>query len=133
MGKNKLEKRKDAKSGKVVMMPQKHGGKDVEESEEGKKKTSADKALRSAAEELVIKDCGALALKLMEKAKDGDVESTEMLVTLIEKRKKNGGEGDGGDEPCLAEQLMAGPTWEEVLEARRKAEEEEEAEAASNF
>ena len=36
------------------------------------------------------------------------------------------------DGPSLAEQLMEGPTWEEVLEARRLAKEEEEAEAAAS-
>jgi hypothetical protein len=55
-----------------------------------------------------------------------------MLLELMEKKKKKkGGEGDDSpDEPSLAERLMAGPTWEEVLEARRLAREEEEAEKA---
>ena len=69
----------------------------------------------------------------MEKAKEGDLHSTEMLLELMEKKKEEGRRRDDGlDGPSLAEQLMEGPTWEEVLEARRQAKEEEEERAAAS-
>jgi predicted lipid-binding transport protein (Tim44 family) len=163
MGKSKKDTERAAKKSKVVTMPRRDGGEDAEETGKGKKKVAAGKpksggaketkankktaeeklakddykgakkALRRAVKEAVKKDCGKLADKLMEKAGDGDLHSAEMLLELMEKKKKKGGEGDDMDGPSLAEQLMAGPTWEEVLEARRQAKEEEEAgEAASS-
>jgi hypothetical protein len=125
MGKSKRDKKKDAMKNKVVTMPQRSGGKDTEETEEDEKKKPAKKGLRGTAKKIVTEDSGEFVLRLTERAKQGDVQSAEVVVALMEKRKKEGGEGDGPDEPSLAEQLMAGPTWEEVLEARRKAKEEE--------
>jgi len=134
MGKSKRETEEAAKNNKVVTMPRTDCGENAEEVEKDQKKTKAKKALRRAAKEVVKKDCDKLADKLMEKANEGDLHSAELLLTLTEKKKKKkGGEGDDGlDGPSLAEQLMEGPTWEEVLEARRKAREEEEAEAAAS-
>ena len=133
MGKKKRNTEKDAKKNKVVTMPRTDGGKDVEGQEEGKKKPSAKKALRSAAKKAVENDCGKLAGTLVDRAEQGDLHSAEVLLALIEKKKKKkGGEDDGLDGPSLAEQLMEGPTWEEVLEAKRLAKEEEEAEAAAS-
>jgi hypothetical protein len=89
------------------------------------------KELRHWAKKVVKDNCDAITGELAAKAKIGDLRSTEMLLELMEKKKKKkGGEGDDENGPSLAEQLMAGPTWEEVLEARQKAKEEEEGEAA---
>lgn len=93
------------------------------------------KELRHWAQKVVKDNCDAITGELAAKAKKGDLHSTEILLNLMEKKKKKGGEGDDGlDEPILAEHLMEAPTWEEVLEARRQAKEEEEAgEAASSL
>ena len=90
------------------------------------------KDLRHWAKKVVKDNCDAIAAELAEKAKKGDIPSTEMLLELMEKKKKKGREDDDLDGPSLAEQLMEGPTWEEVLEAKRLAKEEEEAEAAAS-
>ena len=128
MGRGKRNKEDAAKKNKVVTMPRTDGGEDAEEPEESKKKPSAKKALRHAAKKAVKNDCGKLAETLMNQAEQGDVHSAEVLLALIEKKKKKkGGEDDGLDEPSLAEKLAEVPTWEEVLEARRLAREEEEA------
>lgn len=119
------------KKDNVVTMPLADGGENVEGVEKDEKKMSAKKALRHAVKEAVKKDCGELANKLMEKAKKGDLPCTEVLLGLMEKKKKKGGGDDGSDGASLAEQLMEGPTWEEVLEERRKAQEEEEEPAAT--
>ena len=164
MGKGKKGTGKAAKKSKVVTMPRRDGGEGADETEKGKKKVAAGKPKSGGAEEAnasektaakklkkeeykgskkdlrrwakkVVKDnCDAIAENLGAKAKGGDVHSTEILLDLMEKKKKKkGGEGDDMDGPSLAEQLMEGPTWEEVLEARRQAKEEEEAgEAASS-
>ena len=91
------------------------------------------KELSHWAKKAMKDNCDAITENLAKKAKKGDLHSTEVLLELIEKTKKMGGEGDGGlDGPSLAEELMEGPTWEDVLEARRKAKEEEEREAAAS-
>ena len=130
MGKNKRDIEKAAKKNKVVTMPRRHSRENTEKAEKSKVKTSAKKTLRHAVKEEVKHDSSEFADKLMEKAKRGDRRSAQMLLELIEKRRKMGGEDDHPGELSLAEQLMTGPTWEEVLEARRKAKEEEEREAA---
>ena len=90
------------------------------------------KDLRHWAKKVVKDNCEVITKELASNAKHGDWESTEKLLELMERDKK-GGEGDDGlDGPSLAEQLMEGPTWEEVLEARRLAREEEEAAAAAS-
>jgi hypothetical protein len=129
MGKRKQDTEEAGKKNKVVTMPRKDGGTDGEETEKGEKKTSAKKTLRHAANEVVEKGCNELAGKLMDDVRQGDLHSAQVLLELIEKRKKKkGGEGGDPDKPSLAEQLMEGPTWEDVLEARRLAKEEEEEE-----
>ncbi len=134
MKRSKRDTEEAAKKNKVVTMPRTDSGKDAEETEKGEKKTSAKKALRHEVKRVVRERGGEIADTLMDKAKEGDLHSTEILLELMEKKEKRGGEGDDGqDGPSLAEQLMEGPTWEDVLEARRKAKEEEEAgEAASS-
>ncbi len=89
----------------------------------------AKKKLRHWVKKAVKEHSPELAAKLVEDAEQGDLRCTALVVELIEKKKKGGG-SDEGNEPSLAEQLMAEPTWEEVLEARRKADEEEAAEKA---
>jgi len=85
------------------------------------------KDLRRWAKKVLKDNCDRITEGLGEKAKNGDAHSTEVMLALTEKRKKKkGGADDDPDEPSLAEHLMEGPTWEEVLEARRQAREEEE-------
>ena len=132
MGKSKRDTENAAKKNKVVTMPRRDSGEKTKEADKGKEKPSAKKTLRHAANELVKNDSGELADKLLEKAKKGNRHSAEMLLELIEKKRKMSGGDDNPDEPSLAEQLMEGPTWEEVMEARRLAREEEEAEATAS-
>jgi hypothetical protein len=92
------------------------------EKKEGK---GSKKGLRHWVKKLVKDDAEAIAGRLLEETKAGDARSAATVLSLMEKKRK-GGEDDGFDGPSLADQLMEGPTWEEVLEARRKAREEEE-------
>jgi hypothetical protein len=162
MGRSKMDTEKAAKKSKVVTMPRRDGGEGADEAEKDKKKVAArkpksggaketkarkktaakklkkeeykgsKKELRHWAKKVVKENSDAIAGELGAKARKGDLQSTEMLLDLMEKKKKKkGGEGDDIDGPSLADQLMAGPTWEEVLEARRQAKEEEEAASAA--
>ncbi len=130
MGKRKRDTEEAAKKNNVVTMPRADGVENAEGVEKDEKKKSAKKALRHAVQRVVTEDCEDFARKLMNYAKEGDLQSAEMLLELIEKKKKKGGGDDGLDGPSLAEQLSEGPTWEEVLEARQQAKEEEEAAAS---
>jgi hypothetical protein len=153
MGKSDLEKKKSEKKNKVVKMPRRDGGKDAVERANGKRKAGekkpksrkkptkkiekeehkgARKALRHAVQREVKENCGKIAERLVNDTQNGDIRSTEMVLSLMEKKKKDGDEDDDGqDGPSLAEQLAAGPSWDEVQEARRKAREKEtETEAA---
>jgi hypothetical protein len=151
MAKGKRSTETKAKENKVVTMPRRGRGKTEDGGEKEKfepiMRTSAlvrssdrsgknaetlekedykgaTKKLRHWVEKEVKEQSHDLARNLVETAKSGDVRCAAMVLSIMEKKKK-GGSGDDGDEPSLAEQLMAGPTWEEVLEARRKAKEEE--------
>ncbi len=81
-------------------------------------------ALRRWVKKAVKERSPVIADRLIRSTADGDLQSAAMALGLIEKKKKGGGDDDGQDGPSLAEQLMTGPTWEEVLEARRKSNEE---------
>jgi hypothetical protein len=129
MGKRTQDIEEAAKKNKVVTMPQKDGGKGVEETEKGEKKSRAKHTLRHAVKDVVESGGDELAGKLMDEVRQGNLHSAEVLLALAAKmKKKKGGEGGNPDEPSLAEQMTEGPTWEDVVEARRKAKEEEEEE-----
>jgi hypothetical protein len=91
----------------------------------GKKKhKGAGKALRHAVQKEVKEKCGRIAERLVNQTRDGDMRSAAMVMDLMEKKKK-GAEGDAEpDGPSLAEQL-AGPSWDELQEAKRIVSEKE--------
>ena len=90
-----------------------------------KKRKGAKKALRHAVLREVKEKCGKIAERLVNQTQDGNMHSADMVMTLMEKRKKNDGEGDAqSDGPSLAEQL-AGPSWDELQEAKRIVSEKE--------
>ncbi|MGB8031662.1 MAG: hypothetical protein WCF30_18570 [Terracidiphilus sp.] len=161
MGKSKRDTEKAAKKSKVVTMPRRDGGEDAEgakgkkkaavrkpksgraTAKEKSKKTPAEKikkeeykgakkALRHWVKKVVKNHSPKIAETLVGRTEAGDMHSAAMVLALMEKKKKKGGEDGDLDGPSLAEQLMEGPTWEEVLEARRKAKEEEEEAAAAS-
>lgn len=162
MGESKRNTEKAARNNKVVTITRTEDGENAKKTEKGKKKSAgkrrggsakemkakaskktaakkptkeeckgSKKDLRDWAKKVVKDSCEAITKELASNAIHGDLESTEKLLELMEKNNK--GEGDDGPEGAsLAEQLMEGPTWEEVMEARRLAREEEEAEAAAS-
>jgi len=84
-----------------------------------KKRKGAKKALRHAVQREVKEKCGRIAERLVTRTQDGDMRSASMVIDLMEKRKKKNGDGDTEpDGPSLAEQL-AGPSWEDLQEAKR--------------
>jgi hypothetical protein len=89
-----------------------------------KRRKGARKALRRAVQREVKENCGQIAVTLVTQTRGGDMRSADMVMALMEKKKK-GGEGDsesGG--PSLADQL-AGPSWDELQEAKRIVSESE--------
>jgi hypothetical protein len=84
-----------------------------------KKRKGARKALRHAVQREVKENCGGIARTLVNQTRKGDMRSAAMVMDLMEKKKKTDGEGDAQPEgPSLAEQL-AGPSWDELQEAKR--------------
>jgi hypothetical protein len=149
MGKSDTGKKTKEKKSNVVTMPPKDGGEDaaaVENSDEtaagkkprnGKRKTTekegkkerkkkhkgARKALRHAVKRAVKENCGPIAARLVKNTEDGDMRSADMVLALMEKKKKGGDEDFDRDGPSLAEQLAAEPSWDEVQEEKRIASE----------
>jgi hypothetical protein len=149
MGSNTKSKRTKEKKNNVVTMTPKEFGDDaaaVENSDEAaaektpgdaerkttekedkkehkKEHKGARKALRHAVKKAVKENCGPIAARLVKKAESGDTKSAELMVSLMEKKKK-GGDGDFDyDGPSLAEQLAAEPSWDEMQEEKRLASE----------
>lgn len=86
---------------------------------EKKKRKGAKKALRHAVQREVKEKCGKIAESLVNQTGLGDVRSAAMVMDLMEKKKKKDGDGEAEpDGPSLAEQL-AGPSWDELQEAKR--------------
>lgn len=84
-----------------------------------KKRKGAKKALRHAVQREVKEKCGKIAETLVNQTQDGDMRSAAMVIDLMEKKKKKDGERENEpDGPSLAEQL-AGPSWDELQEAKR--------------
>ncbi len=119
------------KSGSAKETKAKAAKKATAKKPEKEERKGSKKDLRHWARKVVKDSCEVITKELGDKARHGDLDSTETLLELMEKNKKSGQGDDGFDGPSLAEQLMEGPTWEEVLEARRLAREEEEAAAAA--
>jgi len=140
MGKRSLETETKGKKSTAVKIPQKNSGEATKAGERNnekgaakkagktekkaakkndkKKRKGAKKALRHAVQREVKEKCGKIAETLVNQTQGGDMRSADMVMALMEK-KKRGGEGDAeSDGPSLAEQL-AGPSWVELQEAKR--------------
>jgi hypothetical protein len=156
MGKGSTGKKTKEKKGNVVTMPLNDGGEDaaVENREEtaaekkpknGKRKTTekedkkerkkkrkgARKALRHAVKREVKENCGPIAATLVNQTKRGDMKSAQIMVALMEKKKKGGDDDFDYDGPSLAEQLAAEPSWDEMQEEKRMARERTKGKAAA--
>jgi len=120
MGKREQEKQKRKRKNKVVEMPLKDGGGNVEEAggdgakEAGAKKGAAKKtgkggkkALRKAVNEAIKEDCDSFVGQLVDHAGVGDMDCAEMVVSLMDKEKKEDGEDDDWEGPSLVEMLAA--------------------------
>jgi hypothetical protein len=90
-----------------------------------KKRKGAKKALRHAVQREVKEKCGKIAESLVKQTGEGDMRSADVVMALMEKKKKKDGEGDAEPAgPSLAEQL-AGPSWDDLQEAKRIVSERE--------
>ena len=81
--------------------------KEKEEKEAGK---GARKALRNAVKKVVKAGCEKIALRLLEETEKGNMRSTSMMLSLMEKKKDKDGEYDG---PSEAELLGSEEQWED--------------------
>jgi hypothetical protein len=149
MSKCRTGKKAKEKKSNVLTMPLNDGGEDaaaIENSEEttaemkpidGERKTTekedkeerkkehkgARKALRHAVKRAVKENCGPIAASLVKKTENGDMKSAELMVALMEKKKKGVDDDFDYDGPSLAEQLAAEPSWDEMQEEKRQASE----------
>jgi hypothetical protein len=117
--------RKPASKSKEEKAEEKRKEKEEKEKKEGK---GAKKALRHAVKAVVRKGCTGFATSLMREAKDGKIRSTEIMLSLMEKKKKDGENDVGWDGLSIAAKLAAEPEWDEEM---AKAKREKEAAAAS--
>ena len=115
------------KNNNAKAMKPKTRGKKAEKEIEKEDYKGAKKKLRHWVKKEVKEHSPEIAGSLVKNTEEGDTQSAAMVLALMEKKKKSE-DDDGLDGPSLAEELTAGPTWEDVLEARRKAREEEEGE-----
>jgi hypothetical protein len=146
MEKKSLEMETREKKTTAVKKPRKNRGEAAKAGEKGKKRAvakkpgrdkkkatkkigkkehkGARKALRHAVQKEVKENCGKIAGTLVTQTRGGDMRSAAMVMDLMEKKKKDG-EGETEPEgPSLAEQL-AGPSWDELQEAKRIVSERE--------
>jgi hypothetical protein len=120
MGNSEQDKQRRDRKNKVVEMPLKDGGANVEEAggdgakEAGAKKGAAKKngkggkkALRKAVKEAMKEDCDSFVGRLVDHASVGDMHCAEMMVSLMEKKKKEDSEDDDWEGPSLVEMLAA--------------------------
>jgi hypothetical protein len=133
MGKSRQDKQKRESKSKVVEMPLQDGGNEAQAEEQaegenpaskdggGKRKKGARKKLRSAVKVAMKGKSKALASKLVEKAKEGDTECAEMVLSMIEKKEKKDGEDDDWDGPSIAEMFEAEEEQEEEQFAVRSS------------
>jgi hypothetical protein len=147
MEKTSLEMKTNGKKSKAVKIPGKESGETTKTQEKNKKNAAAKKsgkaerkstkksdkkkrkgakkALRHAVQREVKENCGEIAHTLVDQTQKGDMLSAAMVMDLMEKKKKKDGEGDTqSNGPSLAEQL-AGPSWDELQEAKRIVSEKE--------
>ena len=133
------ERKQGKKSGKVLTMPEKAGvtkqategrgaaatakaAQGIERSQNEAAETGehkgATKALRHALKAKVKTQSEQIAQMLVTKVKEGDMKGTEMVLSLIEKKK----EGTDGKKkkkrsgPSWAELLASEPEWDESME-----------------
>jgi len=140
MGKSSPEMETNGKKSRAVKTPQKNSGEAIEaggkdeaaatkkqgkaerkatKKADKKKRKGAKKALRHAVQREVKENCGRIAQTLVNETHAGNMRSAEMVMDLMEKKKKKNGEDENEpDGPSLAEQL-AGPSWDELQEAKR--------------
>jgi hypothetical protein len=142
MGKSNLGQKRHETKDKVVTMPRKDGGEDAEaaangdekaatEKDEKAKRKGAKKALRHAVKEAVKENREEIADSLVTQAAKGDVRCTAMVLSLMEKKKKDGEDDDDWDGPGLADILVPGQLWREKAAAKQMENgEEKETEAA---
>ena len=142
MGKSNLGQKRHETKDKVVTMPRKDGGEDAEaaangdekaatEKDEKAKRKGAKKALRHAVKEAVKENREEIADSLVTQAAKGDVRCTAMMLSLMEKKKKDGEDDDDWDGPGLADILVPGQLWREKTAAKQTENgEEKETEAA---
>jgi hypothetical protein len=151
MGKSNLGQKRHETKDKVVTMPRKDGGEDAEaaangdekaatekpgggkatEEDEKAKRKGAKKALRHAVKEAVKENREEIADSLVTQAAKGDVRCTAMVLSLMEKKKKDGEDDDDWDGPGLADILVPGQLWREKAAAKQMENgEEKETEAA---
>jgi hypothetical protein len=117
--------RKRASKSREEKAEEKRKEKEEKEKKEGK---GAKKALRHAVKAVMRKGCTGFATSLMSQAKDGKIRSTEIMLSLMEKRKKDGENDVGWDGLSIAAKLAAEPEWDEEMARAKK---EKEAAAAS--
>ena len=81
----------------------------------------ARKVLRHAVKAVVKVKSAAIAEKLVGKVEAGDMRGTEMVLSLIEKKKKQGKDAKKKkrDGPSWAELLASEPEWDESMEEGR--------------
>jgi hypothetical protein len=81
----------------------------------------ARKLLRHAVKAVVKVKSAEIAQKLVSKAEEGDMRGAEMMLSLIEKKKKQGKEPKKKRSgPSLAELLASEPEWDENAESGGK-------------
>ena len=126
-----IEERK--KKGETAKSQAKSGkGKDTEETGAEKNAESvpvdlgdykgARKKLRHAVKAVVKVKSGLIAEKLVSKAEAGDMRGTEMMLSLIEKKKpgKDAKKKKKREGPSWAELLASEPEWDESMEDGEK-------------
>jgi hypothetical protein len=125
----KAEQKKKDKAAKRRAKPGK--AKDTEETEDQKKEESvpvdlgdhkgARKVLRHAVKAAVKVKSEAIAQKLVNKAEEGDLHGTEMVLSLMEKKKqdKDAKKKKKRSGPSWAELLASEPEWDESMEENR--------------
>jgi hypothetical protein len=139
MEKSSLEMKTKGKKSRAVKRPRKNSGEAAKAGEKSKEKAAkkpekdkkkstkkirkeeykgARKALRHAVQKEVKARSGSIATTLVDKTASGDMRSTAIVMELMEKKKKDGERDTEPEGPSLAEQL-AGPSWDELQEAKR--------------
>lgn len=114
----------EKKKGKLVTMPRKRGvagnpgGQAGTKAAAPKAPKSAKKTLRDAVKAEVKKKSADIARHLVEKAVEGDMRGTAVVLSLIERAKQeNAASKKKRSGPSWAELLASEPEWEDGAEA----------------